>query len=185
MRLICCRVLLTGILSCTGIAASADDAASVAALEKQVMAALVAGEYGPADEKLRAAIMRADNDTFMRLALLQGLIAMRMGGDGRSLMGAAMAAHQSSAWPRPVIGYLLGERKLQQVADSVRLSGLPIAEKQRRICELSFYAGAFAASDGEKHFAQKLLEKAAETCGADVSLAVLTAKERAALSAQP
>lgn len=165
--------------------ARAEDAPSLAMLEKQAVDEMIAGEYGPADEKIRAAIALADNDTFMRLALLQGLIATQMGGDGRSLMGAAMAAHQSNAWPRPVIGYLLGERKLQQVADGVRQSGQPIEEKQRRICELSFFAGAFAASDGEARFAGKLLKKAAETCGNDPALMALTAAEQAKLQAAP
>ncbi len=53
--------------------------------------------------------------TSTRLVLLQGLIATRMGADGRSLLGAGIAAHESNAWPSPVIAYLLEERKLQQV----------------------------------------------------------------------
>ncbi|MDY0871433.1 hypothetical protein [Dongia rigui] len=163
----------------------ADDAPSIATLEKQATDAVIAGEFGAADEKIRAAIALADNDTFMRLALLQGLIATYMGGDGRSLMGAAMAAHQSNAWPRPVISYLLGERKLQQVADGIRISGVPIAEKTQRICELSFFAGAFAASDGEARFAEKLLKKAAETCSSDPTMTALTAAEQARLPSAP
>lgn len=178
-------ILLAGVVLCTAALARAEDAPSVALLEKQAVDELIAGEYGPADEKIRAAIALADNDTFMRLALLQGLIATRMGSDGRSLMGAAMAAHQSNAWPRPVIGYLLGERKLQQVADGVRMSGLQIEEKRRRICELTFFAGAFAASDGEKRFADKLLAKADDTCETGSAFATLTTAERTALKAQP
>ena len=162
-----------------------DDAQQIAVLEAGAVDDFIDGHYGPADEKIRAAIALADNDTFMRLALLQGLIATRMGGDGRSLMGAAMAAHQSNAWPRPVIGYLLGERKLQQVADGVRMSGLQIEEKRRRICELTFFAGAFAASDGEKRFADKLLAKADDTCETGSAFATLTTAERTALKAQP
>jgi hypothetical protein len=177
--------MLAAAMLCLGGGAWAEDAKSVAALEKEAVADLIAGRYGPADEKVRAAIALADNDTFMHLALLQGFIAMRMGSDGRSLMGAAMAAHQSSAWPRPVIGYLLGERKLQQVADGVRLSGLSTDEKRLRICELSFYAGAFAATDGERRFAEKLLAKAADTCAVDGALAALTTAEQAALQNQP
>ena len=178
-------MLFIGIMLGAIATARADDAPLVADLEKQAVDELIAGEYGPADEKIRAAIALADNDTFMRLALLQGLITTRMGSDGRSLMGAAVAAHQSSAWPRPIIGYLLGERKLQQVADSVRVTGLSSEEKQRRICELSFYAGAFAASDGEKRFAGKLLAKAADTCETGSALATLTMAEQAVLGAQP
>jgi len=182
---ICRCAVLAGAVLCLGRGALADDAKSVAALEKEVVADLIAGHYGPADEKVRAAIALADNDTFMRLALLQGFIAMRMGSDGRSLLGAAVAAHQSNAWPRPIIGYLLGERQLQQVADGVRLSGLQLEEKRRRICELSFYAGAFAATDGEKRFAEKLLAKAADACAVDGALAALATAERAALATQP
>jgi hypothetical protein len=178
-------LILAGIVLWLVPVARADDAPSIATLEQQATEAMIAGEYGAADEKIRAAIALADNDTFMRLALLQGLIATHMGGDGRSLMGAAMAAHQSNAWPRPVIGYLLGERKLQQVADGVRLSGLPYEQKLLRICQLSFYAGAFAASDGEARFAAKLLKKAAETCGSDPTLLALTVAEQAKLQAAP
>ncbi len=178
-------LLLAGVALWLTTAAHADDASSVAQLEKQAIEQVVAGEYGAADEKIRAAIVLADNDTFMRLALLQGLIATYMGGDGRSLMGAALAAHQSNAWPRPVIAYLLGERKLQQVADGIRISGVPLEEKTRRVCQLSFYAGAFAASDGETPFARKLLAKAAETCSNDPALAALTAAEQAKLSGAP
>ncbi|MBI2255172.1 MAG: hypothetical protein HYU58_11180 [Proteobacteria bacterium] len=178
-----CYALATALWLAT--AAEADDAQSVSALEKQAVADLAAGHYGPADEKIRAAIALADNDTFIRLALLQGFVAMRMGSDGRSLMGAAMAAHQSNAWPRPIIGYLLGEQKLQQVADGVQRAGLSHDEKRQRICELSFYAGAFAASDGEKRFAGKLLEKAAGICETGSAFATLTTAEEAALKAQP
>lgn len=181
-----CRLLLAGAALWLATASvRADDAPSVATLEKQAVDAMIAGEYGAADEKIRAAIALADNDTFMRLVLLQGLIAQQMGGDGRSLMGAAMAAHQSNAWPRPVIGYLLGERKLQQVADAVRLSGNAHDVKRQRICELSFYAGAFAARDGETRFAKQLLEKAAATCGGEGPLQALVTAELGSLAAQP
>lgn len=178
-------LLLAGAVLWLAAAARADDAPSIATLEKQAIEQVVAGEYGAADEKIRAAIVQADNDTFIRLALLQGLIATYMGGDGRSLMGAALAAHQSNAWPRPVIAYLLGERKLQQVADGIRISGVPLEEKTRRICQLSFYAGAFALSDGETQFAGRLLAKAAETCRDDPALAALTTAEQAKLQAAP
>jgi hypothetical protein len=163
----------------------AEDGAKIAALENEAMTDFAAGQYGPADEKIRAAIALADNDSFNRLALLQGLIAARMGSDGRSLMGAAIAAHESNAWPRPVIAYLLGERPLQQVADEVRRSGNAFDIKRQQVCELSFYAGAFAASDGEKRFAKLLLEKAAATCGSDGRLQALTAAELGSLAAQP
>jgi hypothetical protein len=178
-------LLLAGLALGLAATARAEDAPSIARLEKQAIDAVVAGEYGAADEKIRAALVQADNDTFMRLALLQGLIATYMGGDGRSLMGAALAAHQSNAWPRPVIAYLLGERKLQQVADAIRISGVPLAEKTRRVCQLSFYAGAFAQNDGETRFAEKLLAKAAQTCGNDPALMALTAAEQAKLRAAP
>ena len=78
-------LLLAGVALWLTTAAHADDASSVAQLEKQAIEQVVAGEYGAADEKIRAAIVLADNDTFMRLALLQGLIATYMGGDGRSV----------------------------------------------------------------------------------------------------
>lgn len=166
-------------------AARAEDEAKIDALESAAMTDFAAGQFGPADEKIRAAIALADNDSFNRLALLQGLIAARMGSDGRSLMGAAIAAHESNAWPRPVIAYLLGERQLQQVADEVRRSGNAFDVKRQQICELTFYAGAFAASDGERRFAKQLLEKAATTCGGDGRLQALTTAELGSLAAQP
>ena len=165
--------------------ARAEDTAKIAALESAAMTDFAAAQFGPADEKIRAAIALADNESFNRLALLQGLIAQRMGSDGRSLMGAAIAAHESNAWPRPVIAYLLGERQLQQVADEVRRSGNAYDVKRQQICELSFYAGAFAASDGEKRFAKLLLEKAAATCGSDGRLQALTSAELGSLAAEP
>ncbi|WP_374654433.1 hypothetical protein [Dongia sp.] len=165
--------------------AQAEEPRAIAALERDAMASFVAGQYGPADENIRAAIALADNDSFNRLALLQGLIAARMGSDGRSLMGAAIAAHESNAWPRPVIAYLLGERKLQQVADEIRRSGNPFDIKRQQICELSFYAGAFAVSDGEARFGRQLLEKAGGACDRNSPLLPMAAAELAALSAQP
>nr|WP_298682119.1 hypothetical protein [uncultured Dongia sp.] len=163
--------------------AGAEDPLTVAGLERQAVADFVAGQYGAADEKIRAAIGLADNEEFNRLALLQGLIATRMGGDGRSLLGAAIGAHESTAWPRPIITYLLGERSLQQVADEVRRSGDTMLVKQQHICELSFYAGAFALADGEQRFARQLFDKALAVCDrADPALA-LTMAEVATLKA--
>lgn len=175
---LCRYVLILVSLVCLNAFAKADDASSIAVLEKQAIDAFLKKQYGLADEKIRAAISSADNDTFMRLALLQGLIATHMGGDGRRLMGAALAAHQSSAWPQPIIAYLLGDRKLQQVADNIRFSGISREEKQRRVCELSFFAGAFAARDGHATFAEKLFDKAETTCGVSPTFLALTSAER-------
>jgi hypothetical protein len=161
----------------------AEEPLTVAGLEQQAMTDFVGGQYGAADEKVRAAIGLADNEEFNRLALLQGLIATRMGGDGRSLLGAAIGAHESSAWPRPIITYLLGEHSLQQVADNVRRSGDTMLVKQRHICELSFYAGAFALGDGEQRFARQLFEKALAVCDRTDPLLALTTAEIATLQA--
>lgn len=160
-------------------------APSVAGLEAAAQIDFVAGDYGPADEKIRAAIALAKNDDFNRLALLQGLIATRMGGDGRSLMGAATGAHDSHEWPRPIIAYLLGERKLQQVADEEQRSGNNAEIQRQHICELSFYAGAFALADGQAKFAQALFEKATKTCNRDDPIQAMTKAELAAIAAQP
>jgi hypothetical protein len=161
----------------------AEDPLTVAGLEREAMADFVAGQFGAADEKIRAAIGLADNEEFNRLALLQGLIATRMGGDGRSLLGAAIGAHESTAWPRPIITYLLGEQSLQQVADSVRRSGDTMLVKQQHICELSFYAGAFALGDGEQRFARQLFDKALDVCDRADPLLALTLAEVATLKA--
>lgn len=173
-------VLVTGVLVTRALA---EEPLTVANLERGAIADVVAGQYGPADEKIRAAIGLADNDEFNRLALLQGLIATRMGGDGRSLLGAAIGAHESTAWPRPIITYLLGERSLQQVADGVRRSGDNMLVKQQQICELSFYAGAFALADGEKRFAGQLFDKALKTCDRADPVYTLTVADIATLAA--
>ncbi len=178
-------LLLLSLLGGLSLPASADDAGKVAELEKAATADIAAGAYGPADEKIRAAIALADNESFNRLALLQGLVALKMGGDGRSLMGAAIAAHQSNAWPRPVIAYLLEERKLQQVADEIGRSGNSFETKRQQICELSFYAGVFTASDGERKFAKRLLDKALSACDPGSPLEAMTNAELAALAAEP
>lgn len=164
---------------------AAEDTKTVADLEQAAVTGLLAGEYGAADEKIRAAIAIADNDSFNRLALLQGLIAQRMGSDGRSLMGAAIAAHESNAWPRSIIAYLLGARKLQDVADEIRRSGNMFEVKRQQICELSFYAGAFAAADSERTFARRLIAKAISACDPGTPLASLAQAEDAALKAEP
>lgn len=163
----------------------AEEPPTLSSLEAAAQADFIAGLYGPADEKIRAAIAMASNDQFNRLALLQGLIATRMGGDGRSLLGAATGAHESNEWPRPIIAYLLGERKLQQVADEERHSGNNAEILRQHICELSFYAGAFAAADGQAKFAQALFEKATKTCNRDDPIQAMTRAEMAILAAQP
>ena len=112
-------------------------------------------------------------------------VAARMGGDGRSLMGAAIAAHESNAWPGPIIAYLLGARKLQDVADEIRRSGNMFEVKRQQICELSFYAGAFAAADSERTFARRLIAKAISACDPGTPLASLAQAEDAALKAEP
>lgn len=178
-----CRVLAGLVLLCP-FPALAEDAATVADLERAAQNAFVAGQYGAADESIRAAIGLAAPDDFNRLALLQGLIATRMGSDGRSLLGAAVAAHDNAAWPRPVIGYLLGERHLQQVADDERRSGANVLVKRQHICELSFYAGAFALADDDRRFATLLFEKAVKVCDRDSPFRVLTDAEIATLAAQ-
>jgi hypothetical protein len=146
-----------------------------------VLVLVVAAPAGA--EKIRAAIGLADNEEFTRLALLQSLIATRMGGDGRSLLGAAIGAHESTAWPRPIITYLLGDHSLQQVADDVRRTGDTMLVKQQHICELSFYAGAFALADGKQRFAQQLFEKALAVCDRADPLLTLTTAEVATLKA--
>lgn len=156
----------------------------VGQLERRAQTQFVAGNFGAADENIRAAIGLAANDEFNRLALLQGLIATRLGSDGRSLLGAAVAAHDDPAWPRPVISYLLGERKLQQVADSERRSRNSALMKRQHICELSFYAGAFARADEEHRFAKQLLEKALDICDRDSPIRAMTNAELAVLAAR-
>jgi hypothetical protein len=181
-RRLCRFVVLAGLLPVFVPGPTrAEEAPAIAALEREAMASLVAGQYGVADEKIRAAIALADEESFNRLALLQGLIALRLGSDGRSLMGAAIAAHESNAWPRPVIAYLLGERKLQEVADGIRRSGHPFEVKRQQICELSFYAGAFAASDGETRFARQLFQKAIGACDRGSPVGAMTVAELASL----
>lgn len=178
-----CRVLV-GLVLLYPWPALAEDPPTLADLERIAQSAFAAGQYGPADESIRAAIGLATPEDFNRLALFQGLIATRMGSDGRSLLGAAVAAHDNAAWPRPVISYLLGERSLQQVADDERNSGANVLVKRQHICELSFYAGAFALADEERRFGKLLLEKAAKVCDRDSPFRVLTDSEIAALVAQ-
>ena len=179
-RLLCGATALFLLLSPEVVA---EEPLTVASLEQGAMADVVAGQYGPADEKIRAALGLADNEEFNRRALLQVLIATHMGTDGRSLLGAAIGAHESAAWPRPIITYLLGERSLQQVADGVRRSGDNMQVKQRQICELSFYAGAFALADGEKRFAGQLFDKALKTCDRADPVYALTVAEVATIAA--
>lgn len=182
------RVALGALLLAASLAggppALGEDSAGIAALEQQAREHLVAGNYGAADEAIRAAIVSYGNEGFNRLALMQALIAAHMGGDGRSLLGAATAAHASDAWPRPVIAYLLGEQKLQQVADGIRRSGDSITVKREQVCELSLYAGAFAALDQQPSFALKLLQKANTVCDRDSPERPLLNAELAALRAQ-
>lgn len=163
----------------------AEDPPTLSSLEAAAQADFIAGQYGLADENIRAAIALATNDDFNRLALLQGLIATRMGSDGRSLLGAATGAHESHEWPRPIIAYLLGEQKLQEVADGERHSGNNAEIQRQHICELAFYAGAFAAADGQAKFAQALLEKASKTCNRDDPVQAMTKAEMALMAAQP
>jgi hypothetical protein len=164
--------------------AATADAVTVDSLEQQAQSAFIAGSYGAADEKIRAAIGLAGEGDFNRLALLQALIATRMGSDGRSLLGAASAAHDSAAWPRPIISYILGERKLQDVADAERHSGDNMLVKRRHICELTFYAGAFALADAQTRFARQLFEKADQACDSNNPHRAMTDMERAALVKQ-
>ena len=178
-----CCVPVLAVLLC-GARALAQEAPTAAGLERQAQGAFIAGKYGAADENIRAAIGLAGTEDFNRLALLQGLIATRLGSDGRSLLAAAVAAHDNSTWPRPVIGYLLGERKLQQVADDERRSGNNALVKRRHICELSFYAGAFARADAAYRFAELLFKKAITACDRDSPIRAMTDAEMAALAAQ-
>jgi len=181
-------VALLVLLFCPAIVysatARAEDPPTLSSLEAAARADFIAGLYGPADEKIRAAIALATNDDFNRLALLQGLIATRMGSDGRSLLGAATGAHESHEWPRPIIAYLLGEQKLQEVADGERHSGNNAEIQRQHICELSFYAGAFAAADGQAKFARALFEKATKTCNRDDPIQAMTKAEMALMATQ-
>lgn len=142
------------------------------------------GLYGAADESIRAAIENGHPEDYNRFILFQGLIASRMAADGqnaadgRAIIGMAVEHSPDGAWPRPVIDYLLGDKKLQAVANAIAGSGISNEAKMARLCELSFYAGAFAGNDGERIFAARLLDKADETCSEDSPYRLLTALER-------
>ncbi|WP_374375484.1 hypothetical protein [Dongia sp.] len=164
--------------------AGAAMAQDLAILERTAQEQYMDGLYGAADESIRAAITSANPEDFNRLILFQGLIASRMAGDGgnaadgRALLGMAVGDSQDGSWPRPVIDYLLGLKELQQVANAIRHAGISSEAKKARLCELSFYAAAFAVNDGEKRFAVALLDKADETCAEDATYRALAASER-------
>lgn len=153
-------------------------------LEQKAREQYMDGLYGAADESVRAAIAVANPEDFNRLILFQGLIASRMAADGenaadgRAIIGMAVAHSQDGAWPRPVIDYLLGTKQLQQVANAISGSGVSNDAKKARLCELSFYAGAFAGNDGERGFAARLFEKADEACAEGSPFRLLLAIER-------
>lgn len=154
------------------------------ALEQKAREQYMDGLYGAADESIRAAIAAAHPEEFNRLILFQGLIASRMAADGenaadgRAIIAMAVEHSKDGAWPRPVIDYLLGSKKLQQVANGISGSGISSDGKKARLCELSFYAGAFAGNDGEKSFAARLLDKADEACAEGSPYRLLVALER-------
>lgn len=154
------------------------------ALETKAREQYMDGLYGAADESVRAAIATAHPEEFNRLILLQGLIASRMAADGenaadgRAIIAMAVEHSKDGAWPRPVIDYLLGTKQLQQVANGISGSGISPDGKMARLCELSFYAGAFAGNDGEKAFAARLFDKADQACGEGSPYRMLVALER-------
>jgi hypothetical protein len=159
-------------------------AQDVASLERAAHEQYMDGLYGAADESIRAAIAASNPEDFNRLILFQGLIASRMAADGenaadgRALLGMAVGDSQDGSWPRPVIDYLLGAKALQDVANAIRDAGISDEAKRARLCQLSFYAGAFAVNDGLKRFAVALLDKADEACAEDDSYRALTGAER-------
>lgn len=172
-------ILLLG----AGVAApaSADESAD---LERKAREQYMDGLYGAADESIRAAIENGHPEDYNRLILFQGLIASRMAADGenaadgRAIIGMAVEHSPDGAWPRPIIDYLLGAKQLQQVANAISGSGISNDAKKERLCELSFYAGAFAGNDGARSFAARLLDKADEACPEDSPFRLLTAIER-------
>ena len=153
-------------------------------LETKAREQYMDGLYGAADESIRAAIATAHPEEFNRLILFQGLIASRMAADGqnaadgRAIIAMAVEHSKDGAWPRPVIDYLLGAKKLQQVANGISGSGISPDGKMARLCELSFYAGAFAGNDGEKAFAARLLDKADQACAETSPYRLLISLER-------
>ncbi|TDQ82370.1 hypothetical protein A8950_2193 [Dongia mobilis] len=177
-----------GVLLMLAPGINAGFAADSAALEQRAREQYMDGLYGAADESVRAAINAAHPEDFNRLILLQGLIASRLAADGanaadgRAILSMAVEHSRDGAWPRPVIDYLLGFKQLQQVANAIRGAGISNEGKLARLCELSFYAGAFAINDGDRGFAQRLLDKAEESCAADDPYRLLTVIERERLA---
>lgn len=159
----------------------ADDSAD---FERKAREQYMDGLYGAADESIRAAIENGHPEDYNRLILFQGLIASRMAADGenaadgRAIIGMAVEHSPDAAWPRPIIDYLLGAKQLQQVANAISGSGISNDAKKQRLCELSFYAGAFAGNDGQRQFAARLLEKADAACAEDSPYRLLMALER-------
>lgn len=183
MRVVVAALLLA--LSGAGGALAQDR--ELAALEAEAREQYLGGLYGAADESIRIAIGAANPEDFNRLILFQGLIASRLAADGenaadgRAIIGMAVEHSRDGSWPRPVIDYLLGAKGLQNVANAIRISGVSNAAKEQRLCELSFYAGAFAVNDGEQAFASRLLDKALATCPANHPLRPLVESERGRL----
>lgn len=177
--------LLLAVLAVPDAALAGDDSAG---LEAQAREQYMDGLYGAADESIRAAITSGHPEDFNRLILLQALIASRLAADGenaadgRAILSMAVEHSRDGAWPRPVIDYLLGLKKLQQVANAISGSGVSGAAKLARLCELSFFAGAFAINDGQRAFAARLLARADEACSGDSPYRLLTAIERERLA---
>lgn len=180
------RRAITAVILSAAIACGEANAQDSLALETKAREQYMDGLYGAADESIRAAIATAHPEDFNRLILFQGLIASRMAADGenaadgRAIISMAVEHSKDGAWPRPVIDYLLGSKKLQQVANAIASSGISGDGKKARLCELSFFAGAFAGNDGERDFAGRLLDKAEEACadGSPYRLLVTLERER-------
>jgi tetratricopeptide (TPR) repeat protein len=150
--------------------ARADAQAGVAAIPEDYVAweflaytDVIAGDYAAAAHDLSEANRSAPPEKFIHLVLLQAVMELRLGRDGRATLVDGLGKHPTDLWPRPVIDLVLGRTDIPTM--EMRLAGTAWPEdvKAESRCDIYFYAAevGFAARASD---AKENMKTATEVC---------------------
>jgi Tfp pilus assembly protein PilF len=143
-----------------GVAANPDD---YVAWEYLAYTDVIAGDYTAAVHSLSQANRNAPTEKFIHLVLLQSVLELRLGRDGRATLRNGLALHPTDLWPQPVTELVFGRVNIQYIEMRLENTPWPADFKAESRCDIYFYAAELGLADRTAG-AQDHLKRAAEIC---------------------
>jgi len=124
---------------------------------------IIAGDYAVAAHDLSAANKNAPTEKLVHLVLLQAVMELRLGRDGRATLRDGLERHPTDLWPRPVIDFVLGQTDVATIGMRLENTAWPADFKAEARCDIQFYAAELGLAERAMD-AKSQMKTATEIC---------------------